>query len=129
LWHGIRMLGEPVKASQGYEFISHSIGMYKDLEEDCKDEPQSLAEAKYGIAVGWESLAMFDAKDLQGLGGKKLEECKKLYEDVAKGSTTKTPYAVLAARRLEQLNNPAEYASIQTFYREFSAKTRLGRAQ
>jgi len=130
LWHGIRMLGEPTKMFTGLDYVQQSMRFYKDLEEDLKDTKDDLdrlAEAKYGYAVATECLAVIDLKGLEG--GKMLDDAKKLYEDLARGPLAKTAYGIMAQRRFDQLSNPAEYTAISTFYREFSAKTKLGRPQ
>ena len=128
LWEGIRMLGEPGKTNIGFSLIAHSNQRYLELEEECKEDPECLAEAKYGIAVGREALAAKNDKDF-GDAAAQLDIAKRYYEDLAKGPSANTAYGILAKRRLEQLNNPAEYASILTFYREYMAKSMLGRPQ
>jgi len=116
LWIGIQRLGNPTTAEGGLRLLAQGEASFQELAEDCKDEPDRLAEAKYNLAVCKETEAIFKVE--------LLDEAKKLYEDLAKGSLSKTAFGMMAAKRLEQLN--ADYAAISKFYSEFSTRTMGG---
>jgi hypothetical protein len=109
---GVRMVGGgPDMQKAGLEWISQSMRLYEQLQKDCEGNDEWVAEAKYGQAVAMEALTVVDVEN--------LNKAKNLYADLAKGDLGKTGYGMLAARRLDQLNNQTELAAISRFYGDF----------
>ncbi len=118
------MLGNPNSAQQGLRLILGAQQMYKELDEELKEDPDRQAEAKYGIAVSNECLASIDDPKSGADAKKQLEEAKRSYEELTKGPLAKTAYGILAARRFEQLNDPTQFNTILLFYKEYSTRVR-----
>jgi hypothetical protein len=123
LWDGIRFLGasDPQFMQHAGGLIDEAMQMLDALAQECKDDPERLAEAKYHMAVAKESAAVFKISF--------LDDAKKEWEDLATGTLAKTAYGQLAAKRHEQLNNPTSYAAISTFYKEFKVQLQKARVQ
>jgi hypothetical protein len=117
LWDGIRVVGtgdtKLVQGGVGYLFEATKI--FGELADECKDDPERMAEAKYHLAVAQESLAGFDIK--------LLEDARKTYEELTKGDLAATPYGVLAKKRMDLFNNPSEYARVIIFYSGFRSQS------
>jgi hypothetical protein len=120
LFGTVRLLGSPDLQDIALKNLEIMQARYSDLVKMYAEDPEWQAEAKYGLAVATEGLAAKDPKN--------LEEAKRTYEELAKGSPN-TGFGVLAARRLEQLNDPVEGAAILVFYSEFKTKAMAGRAR
>ena len=114
LWEGIKKMGGP-ELETGPMFIDEAIRRLAGLSEECKDDPERQGEAKYHIFVGTEAKGVKDIKQ--------LDDAKKILEELTRGDLAKTAYGMLAKKRLDQYNNPAEYAAINTFYREYRARS------
>jgi hypothetical protein len=118
LWDGIRLLGagDSKYVQGGISYLSEAVQVFSKLADECKDDNEQLAEAKYHLAVAFEALAgVLDVKI--------LEEAQKNFEELTKGDLAATPYGVLAKRRLEQYTNPAEHAAMIMFYKNFRSQT------
>jgi hypothetical protein len=123
-WNGIQILGDPNKAIDGLRLIAAGQQIYKELDEDLKEDTDRQAEAKYGVAVTNECFAILDDPKSGGDAKKQLEEARRGYEELTKGAYAKTAYGTLAARRFEQLNDPAQFQAVLLFYKEYSARSR-----
>ena|SRR5579862_772681 len=117
LWDGIRLLGtgESRLVQGGVEYLQGAKQIFEQLADECKDDNELLAEAKYHLAVAQESLAGFDIK--------LLEDARKNYEELTKGDLASTPYGVLAKKRMDLFNNPSEYARVIIFYSGFRGQS------
>ncbi|HYV35393.1 MAG TPA: hypothetical protein VE988_06800 [Gemmataceae bacterium] len=124
LWDSINTLSmqDPDKLKQIFMQIT---GHFGDLAEECKEEPERCAEAKYHMAVATESMA---AVEIGPLKKKHLEDAKKILADVAQGDLKGTAYGMMAQKRLELFNNPAEFQRMEKFYEEFGTGVRVGKA-
>ena len=121
LWLGVQNLGDANNAEKGVGLVLKADEIFTALTETCKNEPDRLAEASYNLAVCKETFAVLQPES--------LEEAKKAYEELAKGPLAKTAHGVMATRRMEQFNNPAQYAQILTFYKEFKTRTKFSMPQ
>jgi len=114
LWDGIRLLGgEDAKYGvQAAQFLDAAKQIFTQLAEECKDDNERLAEAKYHLAVTEEAMACIK-------GPLVLEDAKKRFEELTRGDLANTPYGALAKKRFDQYNNLSEYAAIIGFYTSF----------
>jgi hypothetical protein len=123
MWNqGIKMLAySPMTAQTG---ILKGLVQYEALAKECKDDPVLEPEALYSVAVGTESLAVYDEKA--------LDEALKNYNDLAKHDKYgggKTAYGIQAQKRAAQLSDPVQRQEILAFYREFSTRTKAARPE
>jgi len=118
LWEGIRLLGSGDSKffKNGIEYIGAAVKTFDQLAEECKDDNERLAEAKYHLAVAYETLA-------GAIGVMFLDDAKKNFEELTKGELAATAYGMLAKKRLDQYNNPAEFDQMRIFYARFRDQT------
>jgi hypothetical protein len=112
-YEGVRLVGGgPQMQPAGVQRLQQSQALYVQAQKLCEGNDEWMAEAKYGEAAATEALTVEDPEN--------LTKAKNLYADLAKGDLGKTGYGMLAAKRLEQLNNQTEQAAIAGFYRDFN---------
>jgi hypothetical protein len=112
-WTGLVHVAEDDKVKAALGGLQ---AFFAELAEECKDDPQRAAEAKYHLAVATETMAAYDIKV--------LGEAKKAFEAATQDELGKTAFGLMAQKRLDQYNNRTEYEAIDKFYREFRARSR-----
>jgi len=119
LWDGIRQLGaSDVNVVQnGLQKVVHAADKFDKLAVECAEDNNLAAEAKYHGAVAYEALAVFDLNY--------LKDARTRLEELTKGDFKDTGYGLLAKKRLDQYNDPAEFATISAFYREYQFRSRM----
>jgi hypothetical protein len=117
LWFSIRQVGAakgvgPVKA---VETIQAVLPGFEKLVADYKlaEDIEFEAEARYGVFVCHECMAIADSKY--------LEIAKKDLEDLSEGKLGETAYGRIAKKRLEQFTT--ESASISAFYADLKLRS------
>jgi hypothetical protein len=118
LWDGVRLIGagDPRAVEGGNRYLIEAVTVFTQLAEECKDDNERLAEAKYHLAVALEALAGSLKVEL-------LEEAKKNYDELSRGELATTPYGKLAKKRMELYGNPAEFAALVSFYKNFRTQS------
>jgi hypothetical protein len=117
LWDGIRIMGAgDSKLPEGVSRVETAMKLFSELAEECKDDNERFAEAKYHLAVANEALACLDAV-------KYLGEAKKHFEALTSGDLAATPYGKLAKKRLEQYSDPTSFTDMIVFYSRFRGQT------
>jgi hypothetical protein len=96
---------------------------YSKLAEECKEDPERLAEAKYHMEVIAELLAGVDPS----MRKSHLESAKRYLEELTGDDLKSTGYGKLAQKRLEQFNSPVEFRKIDTFYAEFPVRSKFSK--
>jgi hypothetical protein len=106
LWEvGIKQIPTNPKAT---DFIKQAMAHYTDLAEEAKDDPILLAEARYQMAVGQESLALVDPRG--------LDDAVRLYKKVDSEPCKDTARAVDARERLKVLENARSRQEVDMRY-------------
>jgi hypothetical protein len=118
LWDGVRLIGagEPRLVEGGNRYLIEAVTVFTKLAEECKDDNERLAEAKYHLGIALESLAGSLKVEL-------LEEAKKNFKELSDGELAVTAYGKMGKKRMEVYDNPTEYAALYSFYKNFRTQS------
>lgn len=112
---GIKLLG--ANANVAKRALEESSLVYESLAKSCKGDPVFEPEALYALAVIQETRAIDDRE--------KLTQALTMYKDVVK-SNSKSAFAELARKRIDELEDPDKLREIQRFYFDLGEATRQG---
>jgi hypothetical protein len=115
LWDTVNNVGKPGFGSRQLVDTMNKDGrglipFLGALAEEMKDQPERAAEAKYHIMTCYETLAAAEPAF--------LIKSKSSLEELSKGELGDTAYGMMAKKRLDQYNNPVEFAAIENYYKE-----------
>jgi hypothetical protein len=119
LWElGIKAI--PAQASVALQRVKKAQQEYRELAEECKDDPVLGPEALYNIAVAEEAHAIKDQE-------KHLKAALAAYREVVERYPN-SAHAKSAKQRADELSTPESYRRIREFYEELSRQPMILRA-